>query len=86
MKDSDRIIEVEGQDVYAEHFAVPGHKFVYMAMLYLFSKQIKPTPMAIMEVLSTDDAKKGVEELGGLGYLTLLEESNVPSDNLKIFI
>jgi replicative DNA helicase len=57
-----------------------------MAMMYLFSKKIKPTPMAITEVLSNDQAKKSVDELGGLEYLTLLEESNIPPDNLSIFI
>lgn len=86
LRESEKLIEVEGEDVFAEHFSVEGNKYTYMAMIYLMSKQIKPTPMAIMEVLTTDTAKKAVEELGGLEYLTLLEESYVPSDNLKIFI
>ena len=42
--------------------------------------------MAIMEVLSDANAKKSIEELGGLEYLTIMEESNIPSDNLSIFI
>jgi replicative DNA helicase len=42
--------------------------------------------MAIVEVLSNDQAKKAVDELGGLEYLTICEESNIPSDNLSIFI
>ena len=57
-----------------------------MAMMYLYSKQIKPTPMAIMEVLSNDKAKKAVDELGGLEYLIILEESNIPANNISIFI
>lgn len=57
-----------------------------MAMVYLYSKKIKPSPMAILEVLSDDNSKKAVDELGGLEYLTLLEESNIPPDNLAIFM
>ena len=78
--------DVEGDEVYAEHFSVEGNKYIYMAMLYLYSKKMKPTPMAIMEVLSNDAAKKAVDALGGLEYLTLCEESNVPPDNLGIFL
>lgn len=55
-------------------------------MLYLKSKNIRPTPLAIMEVLSTTDAKESVSELGGLDYLLLLEETIIPTDNLDIFI
>jgi replicative DNA helicase len=86
LKDSEQIINVESAEIFAEHFGVPGHKYIYMAMLYLYSKNIRPTPMSILEVLSNDKAKRSVEELGGLEYLTILEESNVPPDNLKVFI
>ena len=86
LKDSNKIIDVETAEIFPEHFSVPGHKFIFMAMMYLFSKKMKPTPMAIVEVLSNDQAKKSVDELGGLEYLTILEESNIPSDNLGIFI
>lgn len=72
--------------MFAEHFGVRANKFIYMAMMYLYSKKIKPTPMAIMEVLTTKEAKEAIEELGGLEYLTLLAESTIPSDNLKIFV
>ena len=86
MRNTEKIVEVEGEDIFAEHFGVKGNKYTYMAMMYLFSKQIKPTPMAIMEVLTSGEAKQSVEDLGGLEYLTLLSESNVAEDNLKIFV
>ncbi|MDD4804380.1 MAG: DnaB-like helicase C-terminal domain-containing protein [Candidatus Pacebacteria bacterium] len=86
MKNPDKIIDVESSDIFAEHFGVPGHKYIFIAMMYLYSKQIKPTPMAIIEVLNGEKAKKAVDELGGLEYLTILEESNIQSDNLPIFI
>lgn len=55
-------------------------------MLYLKSKNTTPTPLAIMEVLSSSDARESVNELGGLDYLLLLEETHLPSDSIDIFI
>lgn len=86
MRDSDKLIDVEAKNVFPEHFEVKGNKFIFMAMLYLKSKNIKPTPMAIMEVLNNGEAKKNVNQLGGLDYLMLLEETNIPSDNMEIFV
>lgn len=86
LKDDIKLIDVETEEIYAEHFSVPGHKYIFMAMMYLFSKKIKPTPVAIVEVLSNEQAKKAVDELGGIEYLTILNESIVPPDNLSIFI
>lgn len=86
LKESDKIIEVESENIFAEHFSVPGHKYLYMAMMYLYSKKIKPTAMALLEVLSDQQAKDAVNELGGLEYVSTMAESNVPSENLKIFI
>lgn len=86
LKNNDKLIDVESSEVFAEHFSVPGHKYVFMAMMYLYSKNIKPTPMTVMEVLSSNQAKKSVEALGGLEYLTIMEEAIIPPDNLPIFI
>ena len=86
MKNQEKIIEVESNEIFAEHFGVDGHKYIFMAMMYLYSKKMKPTPMAIMEVVNGEKSKEKVDELGGLEYLMLLEESNVPEDNLEIFI
>lgn len=86
LKNSEKIIDVESSEVFAEHFSIPGNKYIFMAVMYLYSKKLKPTPMAIMEVLSGVQSKKAVEDLGGLEYLLLLEESNVPEDNLPIFV
>ena len=86
LKNNDKLIDVESSEVFAEHFRVPGHKYVFMAMMYLYSKNNKPTPMTVMEVLSSNQAKKSVEALGGLEYLTIMEEAIIPPDNLPIFI
>lgn len=84
LKDSDRVSEVEGEDIFPEHFSVDGHRYIYSAIAYLNSKQTKAEPLAIMEVLS-GNAKESVEELGGLDYLLLLQETKVPADNIGIF-
>ena len=86
LKESDKIIDVETAEIFADHFSVPGHKYIFMAMMYLYSKKIKPTPMAIIEVLGNDKAKQAVDKLGGLEYLIILEETSIPSNNLGIFI
>ncbi|MGN0302434.1 MAG: DnaB-like helicase N-terminal domain-containing protein, partial [Anaerotardibacter sp.] len=86
LRNEESINDVEGADIYAEHFSVPAHKYIYMALLYLYQKQIKPEPMSIMEVISGREAKKSIEDIGGLEYLTILSETHVPASNLKIFI
>lgn len=86
LKSSDALVETESQNIAPEHFS-EAHRYIFMAMLYLHgAKRIKPTPMSIMEVLGSEKAKKTIEEVGGLDYLMLLEEMNVPEDNLNIFI
>lgn len=86
LKETDKILDVETAEILPEHFSIPGHKYIFMAIMYLYTKKIKPTPMTIMEVLSNDKAKSAINELGGLEYLTILEESNIPTENLSIFI
>lgn len=85
LKNDDKIIEVEGQDIFAEHFSVDAHRYIYAAMLFLKSKKVKPTPMAIMAVLP-GKSKEAVEKLGGLDYIMLLSEVNLPDDNTQFFI
>lgn len=86
LNDTDKIIDVETKEIFAEHFFVPGHRYIYMALSYLYQKDVKPTPLAIMEVLSGDNAKDEVDKLGGLEYLLILENTKVPSESLQIFI
>lgn len=85
MRNSDKVIDVEAKHVYPEHLGVEGNKYIYMSILYLKSKNIKPSPMGIMEVLS-GQGKQAVDALGGLDYLMLLEENRIPEDNLPFFI
>lgn len=86
LSNEDKIIEVETSDIKPDHFGIPGHKYIFMSLSYLFSKNIKPTPMAIMEVITGEKAKAEVDKLGGLEYLMILQGTSLPSDNLSIFI
>lgn len=86
LKNPEKIIDCETEGLYAEHFGIPAHRYIYMAILYLYSKEIKPTPIAIMEVMADKNAKKAVEEIGGLEYLALLAEGNKFDDNVKIYV
>ena len=85
MKDNDKLVDLENQSLYPEHFSTPGHRAIIMAMNYLQSKQIKAEPMSIIEVLQ-GQVKADVEELGGLDYLLTLQHSLVPIENMPIFV
>ena len=86
LRETEKIIDIESSGIFAEHFSVPGHKYIFIAMMYLYQKKVKPTPMAILEVLGNEQAKKSIEELGGLEYLITMEETNVSSESLEIFV
>lgn len=86
LRSPEKLIDVDAAEIFAEHFAVQGHKYIFTAMMYLFKKNIMPTAMSILEVLPQDKARKAVDELGGLEYLTILEETPITKDNLGIFI
>ena len=79
------INECEAEELYPEHFLVPAHKYIYMSIIYLYSKNTTPTPLAIYEVLVDKTAKKEIEDMGGLEYLTTLSQSEVHEDNLSIY-
>jgi len=85
LRENDSIISVEGNEVYPEHFGVKANRYIYEAMVYLFSKKQPPTPMAISEVLSDSRAKSAIEELGGLDYLQTLSEGRAIRENLDIY-
>lgn len=85
LKNPERIIDCENEELFPEHFAIDAHRYIYMAILYLFSKKIKPSPIAIFEVITDKKAKEKIEEIGGLEYISLLQQADITEDNLKIF-
>lgn len=86
LKEPDKIIEVESAELFPEHFGVLANRYIYMAMLYLYSKKVKPNSISILEALSSDSAKRTIEDIGGMEYIDLLFETDVQRDNLGFFI
>ena len=58
---------------------------MFTAMMYLYSKGIKPSAISIIEVITDKKAKEEIENFGGLGYLEDISLMNIDRSNLKIF-
>lgn len=84
MQNPDKVVDVETNEVYTEHFGVEGNRIVFNAILYLYSKSAKPTPVTIMEIITDKRAKETLEELGGLSYLDDISYIDVDVSNLKM--
>lgn len=84
MQNVDKIIEVENNEVFSEHFSIDGNRYIYNAMLYLYNKGAKPTSTTIMDVIVNKEAKQSIEELGGLQYIDDIGYIDVDISNLKI--
>ena len=65
----DKLIEVENAEVSSQHFTIPTHRHIFTSMMYLYSKGMKPTSLAIMEVITDKKAKEEIENFGGLSYI-----------------
>ncbi|RXF11088.1 hypothetical protein EG878_14630 [Enterococcus faecalis] len=77
--------EVMSSGLEPSMFAVPGHKFIYMAINYLVVNDKPVDPVSITTVYSSEDAKSAIDDLGGLDYLDALQESElVPNTDLYI--
>lgn len=85
MENNQKIIECETKGLSYEHFGIPAHKYIYNAMMYLYAKKQTPTPISITEVITIEEGKKALEEIGGLQYLCTLTDNYINSDNLSIF-
>jgi replicative DNA helicase len=84
LKNPEKIIECE-EEIEPKHFLVPAHRYIYTSILYLYSKNITPTPLAINEVLVNETARQELNKMGGLEYLTTLAQTEVHEDNLYIY-
>lgn len=84
LKTPSKVLEVQEQGVEAIHFSVPAHKFIYVAIMYLYSKSQTPSPIAIQEVITSETGKSALEEVGGLEYISSLCDSRISEGSLKI--
>ena len=85
LNNPDLLVEVEGNEVFSQHFTIPAHRHMFTAMMYLYSKGIKPSAISIIEVITDKKAKEEIENFGGLGYLEDISLMNIDRSNLKIF-
>lgn len=80
----ERMIDVKGKEIKGDMFLIEANKYIFHAIDYLFTKQQEPSPVAILEVIKDSNARKAIEDFGGLEYLTILSEQRVSHNNLEI--
>lgn len=85
LNNADLLVEVESNEVYSQHFTIPAHRHIFTAMMYLYSKGTKPSPLSIMEVITDKKAKEEIENFGGLSYIEDMSLMDIDKSNLKIF-
>ena len=85
LNNADLLVEVESNEVYSQHFTIPAHRHIFTAMMYLYSKGTKPSPLSIMEVITDKKAKEEIENFGGLSYIEDMYLMDIDKYNLKIF-
>ncbi|WYD68256.1 hypothetical protein [Bacillus phage PK1] len=66
-------------------FAVDAHKYIYMAMAYLIDKGEELDPISITSVYQDDNAKKSIEEMGGIEYIEQMKNAPV-APNTGLFV
>ena len=85
LNNADLLVDVENNEVYSQHFTIPAHRHIFTAMMYLYSKGIKPSPLSIMEVITDKKAKEEIENFGGISYIEDMTLMDIDKSNLKIF-
>lgn len=87
LHDRDKIIECETQNLYADHFSVPGHQYLYSAICYLSGNpEVQNIDSLLIYNTVTDNvAKAAIDSLGGMSYIDSLIHSRV-ADNLRHYI
>lgn len=84
LKNADLLIDVENNEVYSQHFTIPAHRHIFTAITYLYSKGAKPSPLSIMEVITSKEAKESIEEFGGLSYIEDMTLMDIDESNINI--
>jgi replicative DNA helicase len=85
LNNPDIIIECEGDGLLPKHFAIYANQVIYMAIVYLFSKNTKVDALSIYNTIKDEKAKKAVDDFGGLEYIMLLQQAP-KTENIKMFI
>jgi replicative DNA helicase len=87
LNNHDRIVDCESEDLYAEHFSVPGHQRLYSAICYLYSRPDVSSidSLLVYNTISDAEARAEVDLLGGMAYIDSLIQSRI-ADNLSLYI
>lgn len=81
-KNNNKIVDADTKGVTPSMFTVEMHKFVYMAMTYLYAKGLQINPQSILEVTVNEKAK----ELLDLEYLDTLANSFLTDKNFDLYV
>jgi len=85
LNNPDALIECETEGLLPKHFAIEANQIIYQAIMYLFAKNQQIDPLTISAIIKDEKAKKIIDDIGGLEYLLLLQQTPKTS-NLSIFI
>ncbi|AMR60076.1 DNA helicase [Bacillus phage Leo2] len=85
LSDPSQLIMTKSMGLVPDMFAVDGHKFIYMALLYLYDKRAELDPIAITNVFTDENANKAINEIGGIDYLEQLARVDV-APNTKMLV
>lgn len=76
LNEPSKLIEAVNEGITPDMFASETHKFIYMAMAYLIEQGVKPDPVGVVNVYTSEEAKKAIDEAGGTSYVEMLTLQN----------
>jgi len=79
------IIQCEAEGLMPKHFGIKANVIIYTAIVYLFTQNATIDPVSIQNVIRDPKAQKTLEDIGGLEYLMLLQQSP-QSQNINMFV
>jgi replicative DNA helicase len=87
LNNHDSILECENSNLFADQFGVPGHKYLYSGIAYLYTRgDVRNIDaMLLYNTITDTDARRAVDELGGISYIDGLIQSRIVN-NLGIYI
>jgi replicative DNA helicase len=85
MQSEKYIVKLEEENITPDYFGIEANRYIAIAIFYLYEKNVKPTALAIKEVLTDNKSKEALDEIGGLEYLKTLSLAPI-NDSIPIFI
>lgn len=85
MNDSNILIECQSEGLTPKHFAIEANKIIYNAIVFLYTKGATIDALSILNIIKDEKTKAIVEQMGGIEYIMLLQQSP-RTYNIKMFI